>query len=135
MNKKLTIGLPVYNGEKFLKQRLENIKLQTFGDFEIIISDNASTDNTNKMCKEFMNNDNRIKYIKQEKNKGGIWNFQFLLNKANTEYFVWAGIDDLWDENFLKENLDFLENKKSFVGSISNVMTYGDSKNREIIIR
>ncbi len=61
MNKKLTIGLPIHNGEKFLKQRLENIKLQTFGDFEIIISDNASTDNTNKMCKEFMNNDKKIK--------------------------------------------------------------------------
>ena len=109
MTKKITIGLPIYNEEKFLRKRIENIQSQTLSDFDLIISNNSSTDSTHEICKEFLENKNNIKYFLQEKNKGAIWNFQFVLQKANTPYFVWAGADDIWDKNFLQENVNFLE--------------------------
>ena len=65
---KLTIGIPVYNGEKFLQRRLESIQSQTFEDFVVFISDNNSFDNTPKICKDFMKKDYRIQYIKQTHN-------------------------------------------------------------------
>lgn len=132
MTRKITIGLPIYNGEKFLRKRIENIQSQTLNDFELIISDNNSTDDTHKICKEFLENKNNIKYFLQEKNQGAMWNFQFVLEKANTPYFVWAGADDIWDKDFLQENTNFLENEKKCVGCISEVETYGNSNNREL---
>lgn len=132
MSRKITIGLPVYNGDNFLKNRIENILSQTYEDFELIISNNASTDNTDEICKQFVNKDNRIKYFIQEKNKGGLCNFQFVLDASNTPYFVWAGVDDIWDQNFLKENIDFLEKNQNFIGSISQVEKFGESNQREL---
>jgi len=131
MTKKITIGLPIYNEEKFLRKRIENIQSQTLSDFDLIISNNNSTDATHEICKEFLENKNNIKYFLQEKNEGAIWNFQFVLEKANTPYFVWAGADDIWDKNFLQENVNFLENKEKCVGCISKVETFGDSDDRE----
>ena len=89
-NPKVTIGIPVYNGEKFLHKRLESILLQSFKDFELIISDNASTDSTSNICKEFLNSDKRVKYIRQDKNIELIPNFNYLLKIASGDYCVWA---------------------------------------------
>ena len=66
--KKISIGLPVYNGENHIRKNLDSILAQTFKDFELIISDNASTDSTPAICKEYAKKDKRIRYIKQEKN-------------------------------------------------------------------
>ncbi len=131
MTKKITIGLPIYNGEEFLRKRIKNIQSQTFNDFDLIISNNNSTDNTHKIYEEFFKNENNIKYFLQEKNMGAMWNFQFVLQKATTPYFVWAGADDFWDKEFLQDNINFLENEKKYVGCISQVETYGDLNNRE----
>ena len=87
---KLSIGMPIYNAEKFLRNRLDSLLSQTFSDFELIISDNASTDSTQHICKEYLSRDNRIQYIRQEKNIGLSSNFYFVLHKANSEYFFWA---------------------------------------------
>jgi glycosyltransferase involved in cell wall biosynthesis len=124
--------MPVFNGESFLENRLKNILEQTFFDFDLIISNNASTDNTEKICKQFANKDNRIKYFNQQKNYGVERNFYFVLNKSNSPYFVWAGVDDIWEKDFLKETLNFLELEKKFVGCIGEVETYGEVKNREV---
>lgn len=119
----LTIGLPVYNGELFLKQRIESILSQTFSDFKLIISDNASTDSTEIICKEFVKQDDRINYIRQKKNIG-IWeNFDFVLQQASTEFFVWAAVDDLWLPKFLEENIVILKTRENIVGSISKIST------------
>ena len=67
-NPEISIGLPIYNSEKFIRKRLENILSQTFNDFELIISDNASTDDSVKICKEFMEKDSRIKLYVQDEN-------------------------------------------------------------------
>ena len=79
-NPKLTIGMPVYNGELFIKKAIESILAQTFTDFELIISNNSSTDSTEKICQDFLNKDNRIQIHTQEKNIGIHRNFNFLLS-------------------------------------------------------
>jgi len=112
---KISIGLPVYNGEKFIHKRIESILSQTLHNFELIISDNASTDKTSLICKEFASKDNRIRYFIQERNMEMVWNFNFVLDKAKCDYFVWAGVDDVWLPEFLEENIKALENDKKSV--------------------
>ena len=131
MNKKIkvTIGIPVYNSERSIKRRIEEICSQTFQDFVIVISDNASTDKTRHICEEFSKEDERISIFHQEKNRGQYWNFNFILSKANTEYFVMATGDDIWSKNFLEKNVEFLEKNKQFVGSISEVSLFHRNEN------
>ncbi len=68
----LSIGLPVFNGEKYISQRIKSILSQTFQNFELIISDNASEDRTSEICINYANKDDRIRYHKQETNIGGV---------------------------------------------------------------
>ncbi len=72
----ITIGMPIYNGDRFLIKTLDSYLKQTFTDFELIISDNASTDSTEKICREFASRDKRIQYFRNEKNMGAGWNFR-----------------------------------------------------------
>ena len=134
---KVSIGLPVYNGGQFIRKRLKSLLSQTFTDFELIISDNASTDYTSEICKEFEKNDKRIRYIRQEKNMGISWNFNFVLKEAKYDYFVWADAEDLWHPEFLQKNIDVLDYNKDVVGSIgdiiySNVVNYKFELNNNI---
>ena len=122
---KLTIGLPVYNGEEFIRSRLENILSQTFQDFHLIISDNCSEDETSKICQEFVSKDDRIHYYKQNENIGGIKNYQFVLDNVETEYFVFATHDDMWEETFLEKNILALDQNSLIVGSISKIVWTG----------
>jgi len=122
---KVSIGLPVYNGEKFIRKRLESILSQSLKNFELIISDNFSTDSTLSICKEFEKKDKRIRLFQQDNNIGVIRNFYFVLEKANAEYFVWAGVDDIWLPQFLEKNVDFLEKNFQYVGSVSRIEKYG----------
>ncbi len=115
----------MYNGENFLQNRLDGILSQTFSDFELIISDNASTDSTADICKEYALKDNRISYIRQENNIGSFNNFKFVLDKANNEYFVFASVDDLWKPTFLEKNVKVLDSNDNVVGSISRCSRYG----------
>lgn len=124
---KLSIGFPVYNGENFLQNRLEGILSQTFSDFELIISDNASTDSTADICKKYALKDNRILYIRQENNTGPFNNFKFVLDKAQNKYFVFAAVDDLWESTFLEKNIQILDSNDDVVGSISKSKRYGST--------
>ena len=117
----LTIGMPVFNGEKTISKSIDSLLKQTFDDFKLIISDNASTDSTQKICEEYAKKDNRIQYIKQKKNIGQLSNFNFLLNNSTTKYFMLAADDDIWDPHFVKKNLDVLESDENIVGSIGKV--------------
>jgi len=121
----LTIGLPVFNGEKFLRRRLENILSQTFEDFSLVISDNNSNDKTHDICMEFKKLDDRIKYVKQNFNQP-IPNMLTLVNNSKTKYFAWAASDDFWSTNFLENNIKILEEKSSIIGSIGNVYFFED---------
>jgi len=129
----VTIGLPVFNGEKTIKKSIESLLNQTHTNFEIIISDNCSTDNTLNICRTFAEKDSRIKIFEQNKNMGINWNYNFVLNKTESEFFLWAAADDIKLESFLKENLEELILNKKIVCSISKVIRYG-IKNGDIIL-
>ena len=92
----VSIGMPVYDGERFIEDALDSLLAQTFTDFELIISDNASTDATESICCNYAKRDSRIRYIRQIENLGALRNFQFVLNEANGDYFMWAASDDKW---------------------------------------
>ena len=104
----VSIGMPVYNGEKSIREALGFLLAQTFSDFELIISDNASTDATEAICREYMEKDSRIRYARQTENRGAVANFQFVLNEAQGEYFMWAAYDDEWAENYLSDAITLL---------------------------
>jgi len=125
---KVTIGIPVYNGERYLRKALESVALQSFTDFTVIISDNASTDATSSIGLEYAEKDNRFIYVRQASNIGMFDNFKYILNKCNTEYFVYLAADDSWHPDFLKKNVASLENNANAVCSISKVVFEKDSK-------
>ncbi len=91
---KVSIGLPVYNGEKFIRKALDSVLEQTFTDFELIISDNASSDSTEAICREYIARDSRIRYMRQSENRGARANFQHVLDCALGELFIWFAHDD-----------------------------------------
>lgn len=124
--KKVTIGIPVYNGEKSIKKAIDSVLIQTFRDFEIIISDNASTDLTKEICEQYSQNDKRITYIRQKKNLGYIENFRFILNCAKSPYFVWLSADDFWESTFLEKNIEILDSQKNIVGSVGKIGNMGN---------
>ena len=126
----VSIGLPIYNSEKFLKKRIENLLIQTFPNFELIISDNASTDNSVKICTEFMKNDSRIKLYQQEKNIGQFPNYNFVLNKSKGKYFLWVADDDLLEPKFLEKNIEILDSKDNVVTSVSKLKMFGSFTDR-----
>jgi glycosyltransferase involved in cell wall biosynthesis len=117
---KITIGLPIYNGEKFIEKRLKNILSQSFQNFEIIIYD-SSTDATQKICENHMLKDDRIHYFHEKKRSGWIQAFLNLMKKDKYDYFIIASVDDLWSSNFLEENILELEQNPSAVASIGIV--------------
>ena len=118
---KITIGLPVYNGAKFIHNAIRSLLKQSYTNFELLISDNASTDQTESVCRNFAKTDKRIKYTRHETNSGYVWNFNSVLQQADTEYFMWAGADDVWHPEFIERNLSFLEKNQGFIGSTSEV--------------
>ena len=124
--------MPVYNGEKFIREALDSLLAQTFTDFELIISDNASTDGTESICREYAEKDARIRYVRQIENKGAIANFKFVLDEAKAEYFMWAAHDDMWGENFIKNNREYLKVNSHCVGSISKSRIENDDMPRSV---
>ena len=105
----VSIGMPVYNGASYLRAALDSILSQSFADFELIISDNASVDNTGCICLEYARMDNRIRYIRQESNIGAFKNFQFVLRESVGKYFMWAAVDDLRTPDYIKNNVSLLD--------------------------
>ena len=130
MESKIFIGLPVFNAEKTLRRTINSVISQTFEDFTLLISDNDSTDSTSLICKEFEKIDLRIQYVKQNENIGWLDNFLYLLNQANSKYFVWIASDDFWEPIFLEKNIKILESKPDIVGSIGKIGIIGDYYNK-----
>ena len=106
---RLSIGLPVYNGENFLAESLEALLGQSFEDFELIISDNASTDETAAICRRYGQQDSRIRYVRQPRNVGCASNHNFLVGQARGELFKWASHDDLYARDLLERCVDALD--------------------------
>ncbi len=105
---------------------------QSFTDFELIISDNDSTDSTLKICEEYNDKDDRITFVKQNTNIGPLWNFYFTLEKSRGIYFVWIAHDDYWHPDFLLENVNILDNQTNVVCSIGKIETWDKLDDSEI---
>lgn len=106
----VSIGLPVYNGEEFLAQALDALLAQTYEDFELIISDNASTDRTGDICRAYAERDPRIRYVRQSVNIGAAPNHNAVVLLARGRYFKWASHDDLYAPTLLQRCVEVLEN-------------------------
>lgn len=92
---RVSIGLPVYNGDRYLEGALQSLLAQTFSDFELIICDNASTDGTADICRAYAAEDERISYHRNPENLGATRNFNLVFELSSGEYFRWASHDDL----------------------------------------
>ena len=130
-NPVISIGMPVYNGEKYIREALDSLLAQTFTDFELIISDNCSTDATAMICQVYVNKDSRIRCIRQNKNIGASANFEFVLNQAKGRYFMWAACDDRWSPHFVDELINALEKDKSYGLAFSNYLIRNLETNEE----
>ncbi len=119
---RLTIGMPVYNGAATIEAALDSLLAQSFQDFEIVISDNGSTDATEAVCRDYTTRDPRIRYIRQPANLGPMMNFRFVLSRADSEFFMWAAADDQWAPAFAQANLAALEQNPGAVVSQSKVL-------------
>src|SRR5712692_7642398 len=111
----VSLGLLVYNGETFLREAIESILAQTYTDFELIISDNASTDGTAPICKDYQARDLRIGYHRNEKNIGAAGNFNRVFSLARGKYFKWVAHDDVYDKKYLAKCVQILDRHQSVV--------------------
>ena len=117
---KVSIGLPVWNGEDFLQDALDSLLAQSFEAFELIIADNGSTDRTEAICREYASHDKRIRYYRNEHNIGLQANTQKVLDLATAAYFMWACDDDLWDRSYLAKMVEQLDHSETLVLAGSN---------------
>ncbi len=106
---RLTIGLPVYNGEKYIAESLDALLGQTYTNFELIISDNASTDGTGDICHRYVQQDPRVRYIRQPKNIGLAPNHNVVVEQARGELFKWGSNDDLYARELVERCIDALD--------------------------
>lgn len=106
---RVSIGLPVYNGARYLRGAIESILSQTFADFELIICDNASTDQTQAICTAFAARDRRVRYHRNPENIGAAGNFNLAFRLARGQYFKWAAHDDTCAPDYLARCVEALD--------------------------
>jgi len=103
---RVTIGMPVYNGDKYLAKAIDSVLNQTFADFELIISDNGSTDSSPDICQYYAKQDNRIRLYLYDVNRGAAWNHNNVIRLAEGEFFKWLACDDMLAPKFLERCLE-----------------------------
>ena len=108
---RLTVGLPVFDAERYLEGAARSILDQTYADFELLIADNASTDGTEELCRELCRGDDRVRYIRHSENIGAGPNHNFVVEQATGELFRWAGDDDLVQPTAFRRCIDLLDDK------------------------
>lgn len=125
---KVFIGMPVYNGAPYQQYAIQSILNQSFSDWVLLISDNGSSDDTEKISNKFVHKDTRIKYFRHQKNLGAVNNFKYVLDQADLAYFMWAAADDIWEPEYLASCVHILENDGNCgmaFCNIVNIDTYG----------
>jgi glycosyltransferase involved in cell wall biosynthesis len=115
MSPRVSVGLPVYNGERFLEASIDSLLGQTFTDFELILSDNASTDGTEAICRRYVRTDARVRYYRNDSNRGAAWNHNRVVELSHAAYFKWAAHDDICAPEFLERCVDVLDRKASVI--------------------
>jgi hypothetical protein len=117
---RLSVGLPVYNGQRFLRAALDSLLAQTFRDFELIVCDNASTDSTESICREYAARDARVRYFRHPANIGPAANYNACFRHARGEFFRWAAHDDLVAPELFQLSIDALDRDASAVAVYPN---------------
>jgi glycosyltransferase involved in cell wall biosynthesis len=115
MAPRVTVGVPVFNGERFLASTLDSLLEQTFTDFQIIVSDNASTDRTSEIAQEYSRRDPRVRVVSSAQNRGAARNYNHVFRMADTEYFRWSPADDLSDPGYLEAGIEVLDRHSDVV--------------------
>lgn len=124
------IGIPVYNGERYIEEAITSILEQVYQDFELIISDNASTDRTADICGRYARSDSRIRYYRNEKNLGAAPNYNRVFQLSTAEYFKWADYDDLISPDFLSRCVEVLDQNPSVVLCYPRAMIIDENGNQ-----
>jgi glycosyltransferase involved in cell wall biosynthesis len=127
---RLSIGLPVYNGDAFLAAAIDSLLAQTFTDFELIISDNASTDGTEAICRDRAARDPRVRYIRHDVNRGAMFNFNHVVELARGSYFKWAAHDDVHAPEFLARCVEALDRDPGVVLAFTKLVDIDESGTR-----
>jgi glycosyltransferase involved in cell wall biosynthesis len=129
MTPRLTIGLPVYNGEEYLGESLDALLGQSYEDYELVITDNASTDGTAGICKRYLAKDSRVSYYRLPRNIGAAGNHNHVVTLARGELFKWASHDDLYGRTLLERCVAALDERPDHVLAHSHNATIdGDGK-------
>lgn len=128
---RLSVGMPVFNGGSTIAAAIESLLNQSFTDFELLISDNASDDATQEICQRYAAEDARIRYVRQAENLGAWGNFLFVYEQSKTEYFMWAAADDRRTAGFMQENIALLECNPDAAFSSSPHCWQGDDASHE----
>ncbi|HHD2971041.1 glycosyltransferase [Clostridium perfringens] len=136
MKEKISIITASYNAERFIKNTIESVLKQTYQNWEMIIIDDCSSDNTESIVNRYVELDKRIKFFKLEKNSGAAIARNLGINKANGEFIAFLDSDDLWDENKLEKQIEFMKERKigfSFTG-YRLMKENGELLNKEIMV-
>jgi len=112
---RVSLGMPVYNAARHIEEALDSVLAQTFDDFEVVISDNASTDGTEEICRAYAAKDERIRYFRNRANYGFIYNFNSVFRLSRGDYFKWSSSDDVCAPDYLKRAVDVLDDDPSVV--------------------
>lgn len=131
----MTIALGVYNESKFLPGALDGLLSQTFTDFDLVISDNASTDDSLQIIKKYAEKDPRIRFVQQSENIGLVRNFNLLAKQGLGEYFMWAACDDRWSPDYVKTIIDGLDKDTSIILGFSPYQFIHENGERDGNIR
>jgi glycosyltransferase involved in cell wall biosynthesis len=121
---RVSVGMPVYNGEEFIHQAIDSILQQTFEDLELVISDNASTDKSEQICREYAAKDKRVRYIRNEKNIGASDNYNAVYLNSDSEYFKWVSCSDICEEHFLEKCIEVLDADPSVILSYPKTVLF-----------
>jgi glycosyltransferase involved in cell wall biosynthesis len=116
---RVSIGVPVYNCERFIRQSVESLLSQTYGDFELVITDNASKDGTEEICRALASIDKRVRYVRNERNLGGPGNFRRVFSLCSGELHKWSTADDYWDPTFIEKCVAVLDRHPDVVACYS----------------
>jgi len=123
----VSVGMPVYNGEEFIRPAIDSILNQTYTDYELIISDNASTDGTEEICRDYASRDSRVRYYRNKINIGASDNYNSVYRYARGEYFKWGSANDLCHPEFIEKCVDTLCTNPDVVLCYPEVKLFTDS--------
>lgn len=123
----VSVGLPVFNGARYLRQAVESALNQTWTDFELVISDNASTDETPKLLAEFAARDPRVRLLCQPTNRGLLANCLDVLQQSRGEYFAFLAHDDYWAPEFLQAAMELLSENQNLTSAFSQVQVVDEA--------